>query len=396
MVSEIWLSLPLWLQGLCIGFVSLWLVQIIYLFVVRMRPLWRMRQDSSHRVPVTEQLPSISVVVYAHNQSNELMQNLPLLLDSDYPDFEVIVVDDGSTDDTEMVLRRMDQRSEHFFHTTVAERIRTVSHHKLAMLLGVKAAHNDVVLLTQAQCMPATPQWLRSIGRLFVDRVDAVIGPVVYESRSGVFNLFRQWDFFDRMLSSMSITLSVGTFGGWSYNMAFRKEVFYADHNRALQRHLGLHPGEDDLFLSEVSKGDNVTVACSADSVVVVKQSPDAYDWKNERLNRAFTHGYYRCLPLFIYRLDVITRVLCILSGLGVAVMAGLMQSWWVMGVAIGLLLIYAVTYVLIPYFTAQRLSVHRYRLVPLAYVLYLPWVDLYYKVMAAIKSHQFYVSRID
>ena len=396
MFSDIWSSLPLWLQELCVLFLLMWIVQIVFLLVVRMRPLWRIRQDNRHRIPTADKLPPISVIVYAHNQSNELQQNLPLLLDADYPDFEVIVVDDGSTDETEMVLRRMDQRSDHFFHTTLAEKIRTVSHHKLAMLLGVKAAHNDIILMTQAQCRPVSDKWLQAVGRLFVPGTDAVMGPVVFESRAGLFNRFMQWDFFDRVLTSMGITLSVAPYGGWSYNMAFRKEVFFANNNRAIQRHLGMHPGEDDLFLSEIAHDNNITVACSPDAVVVNKQSRDSYDWRKERLNRAFTHRYYSLVPRLMYRLDVLSREFCLLSGLSLVGIAAALQYWWVMGIALGLLMLHLLTYVLIPYFIAQRLCVHRYKLIPLAYAIYTPCVDLWFKIHALFKFHQFYVGRID
>ena len=40
--------------------------------------------------------PGVSVIVYAHNQGEALRRNLPSLLDNDYPNFEVIVVDDTS------------------------------------------------------------------------------------------------------------------------------------------------------------------------------------------------------------------------------------------------------------------------------------------------------------
>ena len=398
MIRDIWFSLPWWMQTLCGVFLCAWLVQLIYLFSVRMRPLWRMRQDARKCVPVASSLPPLSIVVYAHNQSQALLQNLPVLLDMDYPDFEVIVVDDGSNDnhETENVLRLMDQRSDHFFHTTIAERIRTVSHRKLAMLLGVKAAHNDIVVMTQAQCVPTSSKWLESIGRLFVDSVDAVVGPVVYEHKRGLLNGFYQWDFFDRMLTSMGLTLAVKTYGGWSFNMAFRKEAFYADNNRSIQQHLGVNPGEDDLFLSAIAKKDNITVACSPDAVIVNHTSELGYDWKRERLNRAFTHRFSLTQPRIMCRLDVISRIFCMLSGLALIGLTAWMQSWWVMGIAIFLLVLYLVAYVLIPYFISKRLQVHRYKLLPLAFALYTPLVDWVFNIRTLFRNHQFYVGRID
>lgn len=396
MIQDNWLQIPLWLQVLCIGFAAVWIVQLTLMLTIRVRPLWRIRKERLHKVPMTEVLPPISVVVYTHNQAEDLQRNLPLLLGSRYPDFEVIVVDDGSTDETEDVLTRMDQSSVHFFHTTIAERIQTVSRRKLAMLLGVKAAHNEIVLMTQAQCTPASPDWLTAMGRLFVPSVDAVVGPVVYESRTGFMNRFYQWDFFERMLTMFGLTLAVKTYGGWSYNMAFRKSVFFEDKNRALQCHLGVHPGEDDLFLNAITKKRNVTVTCNSDAVVVNQQTPIDYNWKRERLNRAFTHHRYFTLPRALKHLEVIGRYLCTLSGLAVVVATGVFQSWWLMGIAAFLFISLVVGHWLIPFYFAKKLCIHRYHFSPLLYALWTPLVDLWFAFRVMIKSGQFYVGRID
>lgn len=396
MIQDIWFELPFWLQVLCVGFCTVWALQLFYMLFVRMRPLCRFRKERLHKVPEVEDLPPISVIVYAHNQSDVLQNNLPVLLDSHYPDFEVIVVDDGSTDDTESVLTQMDQRSEHFFHTTISERVQTVSRRKLAMLLGVKAAHNDIVLMTQAQCLPASPEWLKAIGKHFTPKVDAVFGPVVYENRVGALNRIYQWDFFDRMISMMGMTLSVNTYGGWCYNMAFRKEVFFADRNKAIQRYLGLRPGEDDLFLTEITKRNNVTVACSAEALVYNQQNDIHYCWKRERLHRAFTHRYYFHLPSLLFHLDTLTRYLFAGASVAVITWSAMLASWWVMGIAIALFLINVLTYALIPYFVGKKLRVHRYKFMALLFALWTPVIDMYFYIHALVKSHQFYVGRID
>lgn len=396
MILDNWFLLPLWLQVLCLGFLCVWILQLTLMLTIKLRPLWRFRKERLHKVPMTDQLPSISVVVYAHNQAEDLQRNLPLLLNSEYPDFEVIVVDDGSTDETEDVLTRMDQVSVHFFHTTIAERIQTVSRRKLAMLLGVKASHNEVILMTHAHCAPATTHWLTSIGRLFAPSVDAVVGPVVYESRTGFMNRFYQWDFFERLLTMFGLTLAVKTYGGWCYNLAFRKSTFFEDKNRAIQSHLGIHPGEDDLFLKAITKKNNIAVACNSESVVINQQSPVDYNWKRERLSRSFTQRRYFTLPRALRILEIVGRYLCVLSGLGVIVSTILYQSWWIMGISVFLFLALVVGHWLIPYFFAKKLCVHRYKVSPLLYALWTPVVDLFFDLRTLFKSGQFYVGRID
>ncbi|HSW67778.1 MAG TPA: glycosyltransferase, partial [Bacteroidales bacterium] len=55
----------------------------------------------------------VSVVICAHNESENLQKNLPEILNQDYPDFEVVVVNDGSTDDSETMLLEFSNRYKH-------------------------------------------------------------------------------------------------------------------------------------------------------------------------------------------------------------------------------------------------------------------------------------------
>ena len=394
-VEELLMSVPLWLQivGLCFG--VFWLLQMILLFVVRRRMLSCIRAELKNNIPVAGTQPGVSVVVYSHNQADDLIRNLPIILNNDYPNFEVIVVDDGSTDDTESVLTQMDQRSEHFFHTSLAEKITTLSHRKMAMTLGVKAAHNDIILMTDAHCMPASEKWIASMMKHFTPGVDAVIGPVVCEKRVGLKNRFYQWDLFDRLLDMFNLTLSVKTYGGWGCNMAFRKDVFYANQNEAFQKYLRLNRGEDDLFLKEITRGKNVAAACSKDAVMVSQESQLKYVWDKIRLNRAFTQRFYFASPVMVRRLDAVTRILCILCGLAFIGLSAWLHLWWPMAVIAVLFAGYAAAYALIPYYTARRLGVHRYLFMPLAFALITPLLDIVFALRTHFRTKQFYVCRI-
>ncbi|MBR0036227.1 MAG: glycosyltransferase [Bacteroidales bacterium] len=395
MVQELLLSIPFWLQvaGLC--FLGVWLVQMLLLFVVRYRMLYRIKTELKHKIPFAEAQPGVSVVVYAHNQADDLIRNLPVILDNDYPDFEVIVVDDGSTDDTESVLTQMDQRSEHFFHTSLAEKITTLSHRKMAMLLGVKAAHNSIVLMTDAHCVPATNRWIADMAKHFTEGVDAVLGPVVYENRVGLKNRFYQWDLFDRLLDMFNLTLAVKTYGGWNCNLAFRKETVFANRNEAFQKYLFLNPGEDDLFLKEITAKKNISAACSKEALMIAQESQMKYTWGKERLKRAFTQRYYFLAPRVVKKLDVVTRMLCMPGGLAFAAVCAWLQQWWLMGGGLLLWVCYLLAYALIPYFTAKRLGIRCFWLMPLLCALITPLIDAWYAIRSSFNTKQFYVCRI-
>ena len=215
-------------------FAAAWLVQMFLQLMLNFKVLRCCKHQKQQYVSVDEAKPGVSIVIYANNQGEVLKCNLPLLLDVDYPNFEVIVVDDMSTDETLAVLTVMEQRSEYLFHTKITDKVRTMSHRKLALLLGGKAAHNDIIVTTTANCIPATRNWLNALVRQFGEKTDIVIGPMVFESRVGLIRRFCQYDLFQRMITMFGVALSFRAFAGWGSKMEFSKAVLFADKKKAI------------------------------------------------------------------------------------------------------------------------------------------------------------------
>jgi len=388
-------TFPVWLVVVSSLFLFAWIVQFCIQLIVHRAALRHAKKEASSQVTFIEDTPGVSVVVYTHNQGEELLRNLPIILDNDYPNFEVIVVDDGSCDFTSDVLTQMQQRSEHFSHTQLAERVRNVSRRKMAMMLGVKAAQYDIVLMTEAQCMPVSPHWIANMVRQFNNWTDVVLGPSAYETRTGMINRFYQWDLFQRMNYMMGLTLTTAPYGGWSTNIAFRKNIFFANHNEALSGHLNIHPGADDLFVKAVYRHGNVAVECSPEALLLNQQSPLRYAWKKDRLNRAFTARFYCHSPKMVKHLDSLTRYMVVMTGWFLLAYGIWTQNWLLLGIVGLLLLLHYLFLILTPYQLSKHLGIHRYIFAPLVTELYTPLVDIWYRIKASINPDQFYVARI-
>lgn len=387
---------PLYILILSAVFGIAWLIQIVYQLSVPRQVLSRCKSEKRKEdVTFIDEKPGVSVIVYANNQSETLLRNLPTLLDNDYPDFEVIVVDDMSVDDTQDVLMLMEQRSDHFFHTKLTDKVRTMSHRKLALLLGVKAAHHDIVLTTKAQCIPASKDWISSMARNFTQWTDIVIGPVIFEGRTGVFSRFYQYDLFQRMITLFGQTLAIRPFAGWGNNMAFRKKILFADNNRAFSSQLNLRYGEDDLLVSAMARRHNVMVECAPESVVVDQESPLKYAWSNDRLIRAFTGKRYTLTSKFFKWLDISTRYLCVIAGLMLMVVSLLKTAWVWLAIVLTLLFLRLFTISFLAYQTSREMGIHRYLLSPIFCDLLIPFVDLWFWLRASFRNKMFYVSRV-
>lgn len=407
------LDCPLWCSVLSIVFIIAWFIQIVLQIVIWHRPLRHLRAQRKQSDAMAEgpdgasasMKQGVSIVVYAHNQGEALVRNLPVLLSQDYPSYEVIVIDDTSRDETQDVLTMMDQRYEHLFHTRIDEKVRTMSHRKLAVLLGTKAAHYDLIVLTQAQCMPNSEKWLDQIAGHFQNpAIEVVLGAVVYERRSSFMSRFAQYDLFHRLVRMFGLTLVIKPFAGWGQNMAFRKSTFYANGSQGYQRHLNIQPGEDDLFVGDVANGSNVAVECRPESLMTDQTTPLFLGWSIDRLNRGFTSRLYAALPVSVKVTDDLTRYLSLLPGLGLmgyfAFVALTMPElslfgWEVVGIVALLLVIRAVLLVYAEASFAKMLHVRPFITWPLFMDLYLPIVDVWYRVKALFKHKSFGVGYI-
>lgn len=136
-------------------------------------------------------LPSLSVVIAAHDSGAELERNLPAILSQDYGgDFEVIVVDESSTDDTDDVLTRLKAGNARLYSTFIPESSRYISRRKLAMTLGVRAAHGEWIIFVDADCRPVGDRWLAAIASHCDDGTDMVMGYCNYDVKTKPFRRF--------------------------------------------------------------------------------------------------------------------------------------------------------------------------------------------------------------
>lgn len=366
------------------------LLQLLFSLWIYLRTWSRSRAEERGRAAFAEGRPGVSVIVYAHNHAAHLMRHLPVLLASDYPDYEIIVIDDASTDETQDVLTMMEQRSDRFYYTRITDGVRTLSRRKLAVMLGVKAARHDIILSTEATCVPASPRWIECMVRNFTPSTEVVLGPACYEDRVGVAARFFAFDLFHRLVMLFGITMGVRPYAGCGMNLAFRKSTFFA--HRGFSTHLTVRPGEDDLFVAEVATRRNTRVECSADAVVVASERPLRYSWAALRLNRAFTSQRYALAARVVYGLDVVTRYVMLAAGVACLVLWWGAWLWW--GATLGVLVLLAALRVWIYNATARRLRMHHF-LFSTMFVWILPFVDFWFKGMASLRRRTFDVGRI-
>ncbi len=236
-----------------------------------------------------EALPPVSVIVDACTETNRLSEFLPLILQQDYPEFEVIVVANTEAEATGDVLSALKVDYPHLHITFAPRGTRTLSRKKLALMIGIKAARHDIVLTTCANCLVPGDQWLRMMMRNFTPDVDIVLGYAHYHYQ-GDRRMGRRLRVFDTVSTGaqwLPAAIHGHPYRGVTENLAYRKHLFF-DHN-GFSHSMELIWGEDDVYVSEIAQGAGTRVELCNESQVEVHYDDLPHAHHLLKMRRDFT-----------------------------------------------------------------------------------------------------------
>lgn len=263
----------------------------------------------------------VSVVICAHNESDNLQKNLPEILSQNYPDFEVVVVNDGSNDDTEAVLLELSNHYKHLKLINIKSSVTFYRSKKLPLSVGIRSAAFDLILLTDADCRPTSNQWISTIQQNFNEKTEIVLGYGPYEKKKGFLNLLIRYDTFHTALQYMGYALAGQPFMGVGRNLAYRRSLFF--QNKGFINHYKVTSGDDDLFVNYAATGTNTAIETDLRSHMTSRPKESWASWIYQK-NRHYGAGkYYRSkfrLMLGTYHFSAISYyiLLAVIVGLWV------------------------------------------------------------------------------
>lgn len=333
---------------------------------------------------------TVTVVIGCHNEGDHLAANLPKILNQRGVNFEVVVVDDCSSDSTPDVLKRLENDYKNLRHTFVPRTARYVSHEKLSVSLGVRAARGSIVVLTRPSCAPLTDIWLKTIASAFDPDTDIVVGYANYADNGSA---AARRAIYERMRYSLVWLLSTrgraaGADGG---NMAFRREAFLAADGYAdsLDRLFGV----DDLLVRAMARRGNAA-ACTVPAATVRDFGGNLRRvWRSERLQRAASFAYApRRGSAAVIAMNLTTWgiYLWIIGAAVAAATFALLKLWWAVGIVVVLSVALACADVAIVRCTEARLRERRRGLIIVWYELTRPFSCLLWKLRAYAHRHDF------
>lgn len=248
----------------------------------------------------------LSVIICARNEAYNLQQNLPAVLEQDYPDFEVIVVNDCSTDETDEVLGDFLKKYKNLRTTSIPVDKKFSHGKKLAVMLGIKAAKNENLVFTDADCKPAGKDWLKLMQNGLMEK-DIVLGYGGFYYKKGFLNNYQRFDTLFIAIHYFGFALARNPYMGVGRNLAYKKELFFK--NKGFANHYGLLSGDDDLFINEVATPQNVSLMTAQGSFT---RSAASLKWSiffNQKVRHLSTANKYKAKHIFMLGLEPVSRM---------------------------------------------------------------------------------------
>lgn len=236
---------------------------------------------------------SISVIVCAKNEGENVAQYLPLLLEQDYPDFEIILIDDASSDNTLEIFEEFEKLHSNIKLVKVKNNEAFWGNKKYAMTLGIKASKKDYLIFTDADCYPSTKDWITTMSSQFTMQKTIVLGYGAYEKTAKSFlnKIIR----FETLLTAVQY-FSWAKMGlpymGIGRNLAYKKDEFF--NVNGFISHIQIRSGDDDLFINQVANSKNTTICYLPESFTYSKPKTSFKAWFTQKRRHVSTANLYK------------------------------------------------------------------------------------------------------
>lgn len=262
-------------------FFSSWVLSAIALIFILITLLWLMRPmikvgnyKEPEENPPLDNAPKVSVVVCTANHEEELFGYLDNLTQQDYPDYEIIVVSDSTSESTEILAECCSRRYDNVYVTFVPPESHSLSRRKLALTLGMKAAKGEIVVTTVSTAEIPSARWLSEITAPFRGargndiKVSLGYSHIDFTQMKGLGRWYKEFDSVMTDARWLGAALGGKPYRGDGFNIAISRSLFF--EHKGYSRSLGLQGGDDDVFIHEVSTPDNTATVFSPDSILSI------------------------------------------------------------------------------------------------------------------------------
>jgi glycosyltransferase involved in cell wall biosynthesis len=242
---------------------------------------------------------AVSVIVCARDEANEIEQNLPGVLAQSYRStHEIVVVNDNSQDDTKFLLEGLYRDFKQLHIVELKQEAVHIPGKKFPLSMGIKSAKHEVLLLTDADCIPASENWIKNMQAAFHSGIEIVLGYGAYKKEKGILNRIIRFDTFHTALQYLSFAIGGMPYMGVGRNLAYKKELFFKQKGFAAHHHLP--GGDDDLFINACANKKNTTVVLDQGAFTYSTPSRKWSEWISQKERHNATGKYYKSVHKWV------------------------------------------------------------------------------------------------
>jgi glycosyltransferase involved in cell wall biosynthesis len=278
-----------WWDLLLISFALVACIQLFYY-------LWFFRRLAFYH-PEDKDLTrenAVSIIVCARDEAENLANNLPGVLVQTYRStHELVIVNDNSQDETRYLLEGLHKQFRQLNIVELKQEAKLIPGKKFPLSVGIKSAKYEVLLLTDADCVPASEYWLQKMQDAYSEGIEIVLG-----KEKGILNMLIRFETFHTALQYLSFALAGLPYMGVGRNLSYKKQVFFRLKGFASHNHIP--GGDDDLFVNMAATKDNTAIVIDKDAFTLSKPQNTFGNWIRQKYRHYSTGKYYKPLHRFL------------------------------------------------------------------------------------------------
>ncbi len=241
------------------------------------------------------QTHAVSVIICARNEAANLLKNLPGTLVQKYrTTHEVIVVEDNSFDQSRYILEEYRKQFKHLQIVELKQEVRSIQGKKYPLSAGIKTAKHEVLLLTDADCVPASEFWIEKIQEGYRENIEIILGYGAYQKEKGILNKLIRWETFHTALQYLSYAQAGCAYMGVGRNLSYKKSLFF--RHKGFSSHNHIASGDDDLFINNAATKKNTAIVIDKGAFTLSEPAKTFKEWRKQKSRHYTTAKYYKTL----------------------------------------------------------------------------------------------------
>lgn len=282
------MPLPNWGEVVFYLFAAATAVQLFYyfFFFIRLSFYKAVEKKQSQQHPV-------SVIICARDEDENLARNLPGVLVQNYSSsFEVIAVNDNSLDDSKYILQELKKTFRTLNVVELTQEAKLIAGKKYPLSIGIREAKHEILLLTDADCVPASEFWVQRMQDAYYNGTEVVLGYGAYHKAPGLLNKIIRLETFHTAVQYFSYALAGVPYMGVGRNLSYKKDLFLRNKGFSSINHLP--GGDDDLFINKIANKHNTTIMLEEEAKTFSIPKRTWKDWRKQKKRHFSTAKFYQ------------------------------------------------------------------------------------------------------